>query len=132
MAEINPKILAKLERKIKGELLTTLPILFLSLAVPISAWHGVFQYDTDVTIWFQRSGSLMVLFAVWLEYKLFKISAIANPISGNGVTWQDMAHRDALNEKYGSILKIYKYITAVLAIIGTVIWGYGDIIRALS
>ena len=74
----------------------------------------------------------MVLFAVWLEYKLFKISAIANPISGNGVTWQDMAHRDALNAKYGSILKIYKYITAVLAIIGTVIWGYGDIIRALS
>ncbi len=74
----------------------------------------------------------MVLFAVWLEYKLFKIGSLTNPISENGVTFQDMAHRDALNTKYGYILKIYKYITAVLAITGTVIWGYGDIIRGLS
>ena len=131
MAEINPKILAGLERKIKIELITTLPLLVLSVAIPISAWHGIFKYDADVNIWFQRSGSLMVLFAVWLEYKLFKISNLTNPTSESGVTWQDLAHRDALNTKYDNKIKIYKYITAVLAIIGTVIWGYGDIIRGL-
>lgn len=131
MAEIDPKILAELERKIKIELLTTLPLLLLSVAIPISAWHGIYKYDTDVTIWFQRSGSLMVLFAVWLEYKLFKISSLTNPISESGVTWQDLAHRDALNAKYDNKLKTYKYITALLAITGTVIWGYGDIIRGL-
>ena len=131
MAKIDPKILGRLERKINIELLTTLPLLLLSTAIPIAAWYGVWQYDKEVTIWFQRSGSLMVLFAVWLEYKLFKISSLSSPISDNGVTWQDQAHRDALNTNYGNMLKLYKYITAVLAITGTIIWGYGDILRGL-
>ncbi len=132
MAEIDPRILARLERKINIELLTTLPFLLLSTAIPIAAWHGVWQYDKEVTIWFQRSGSLMVLFAVWIEYKLFKISSLSNPISDNGVTWQDQAHSDALNTNYRNMLKIYKYLTAALAITGTVIWGYGDILRGLA
>lgn len=128
MAEINPKLLGELKRKINIELLTTLPLLFLSIAIPIAAWHGVYQYDEDVTIWFQRSGSLMVFFSVWLEYKLFKISNLTNPISKDGLTFEDLAHRDALNNHYGVRLKSYKYVSAVLAIIGTVIWGYGDIL----
>lgn len=131
MAKIDTKILRELERKITTKLLTTLPLLLLTVAIPISAWHGIYQVDVDVTSWFQRSGSLMVLFAVWVEYKLFTISNLTNPISENGETYQDQAHSDALNLRYGNILKSFKYVTAVLAISGTVIWGYGDIIRGL-
>ena len=129
MAKPNPKFLGQLESKINKELFTSLPLLLLSLAIPISAWHGVFQYDEDVAIWFQRSGSLMVLFAVWVEFKLFTINDLTNPISENGVTYQDQAHSDVLNTKYSKILKSIKIIVAMLAITGTVIWGYGDIIR---
>jgi hypothetical protein len=129
MAEINKKVFAELDRKIKFELFSTLPLLLLSVVIPILAWYGIYQYDTDVSIWFQRSGSLTVLFAVWLEFKLFKITNLIKPISKNGLTYQDLAHRAALNTKYGNRLKTYKHITAGLAIAGTVIWGYGDIIR---
>lgn len=129
MSDVDPQILGELERKTNNELLTTMPLFALSVAIPIAAWQGVLQYDSDAALWFQRSGSLMVLFAVWVEYKLFKLGDLINPTSEDGITFQDLAHRSAQKAKYGSMIKTYKYITALLAISGTIIWGYGDIIR---
>ena len=128
MAQVDPKILSGIERKIRYRLLATIPAMILILAIPVFAWYGVFQYDTDTAVWFQRTGSIVVLLAVWIEYKLFRIDRLCNPISSSGVTYQDMAHRDALTIKYDRGVSVYKLLVAIIAVAGTIIWGYGDII----
>jgi hypothetical protein len=130
MAQVDPKLLAEVERKVTHRLLATIPAMILILALPVFAWNGVLQYDADTATWFQRTGSIVVLLAVWIEYMLFRVDRLCNPISGNGVTYQDMAHRDALAIKYNRGISHYKLVVAAIAVTGTIIWGYGDIIRA--
>ncbi|HHF3215076.1 TPA: hypothetical protein ACPJ2C_000907 [Vibrio alginolyticus] len=120
--------LVEIKKKIKRELLTSVPILLLSFIFPILAWFGVFQLEDNSAIWFQRSGSVTVLFAVWVEFKLFKLAGLTNPISENGKTYDDMRKSDYLQTHNSKKIQIIKYLAAVLAISGTVIWGYGDLI----
>ena len=131
MAKADPIILAAIERSISKELLIIILLVAFSAVIPICAWHGFLQQDDDVSIWFQRSGSLTVLFAVWAEYKLFKVHRLTMPMSEGGETYQDAAHTGELKTKYGKILNAINFVSAVLVIIGTVIWGYGDIIRGV-
>ncbi|HIF9274972.1 hypothetical protein [Photobacterium damselae] len=120
--------LVEIKKKVKRELLTSVPILFLAFIFPILAWFGVFQLEDNSAIWFQRSGSITVLFAVWVEFKLFKLAGLTNPISENGKTYDDMRKSDYLQTHNLKKIQIIKYLSAVLAISGTVIWGYGDLI----
>ncbi|ELC3160006.1 TPA: hypothetical protein ACMDUA_005149 [Vibrio harveyi] len=120
--------LSEIKKKVKRELLTSVPILLLAFIFPILAWFGVFQLEDNSAIWFQRSGSVTVLFAVWVEFKLFKLAGLTNPISENGKTYDDMRKSDYLQTHNSKKIQIIKYLAAVLAISGTVIWGYGDLI----
>ncbi|MGI9831528.1 hypothetical protein [Vibrio vulnificus] len=120
--------LVEIKKKVKLELLTSVPILLLAFVFPILAWFGVFQLENNSAIWFQRSGSVTVLFAVWVEFKLFKLVGLTNPISENGKTYDDMRKSDYLQTHNSKKIQIIKYLAAVLAISGTVIWGYGDLI----
>ncbi|TAA41725.1 hypothetical protein [Corallincola spongiicola] len=118
-----------LDKSIKTELWTSLPLYLLAITIPVLAWLGFLQIDADLGVWFQRSGSLMVLFAVWVEFKLFKITNFSNPLSPGGQTWDDLETGDRLKDKYSSLIQILKYFAALLAILGTLIWGYGDLFR---
>ena len=129
MAKVDPEILAMIESSIRRELFLIVPLLTISAVIPVCAWHGILQQDDNVSIWFQRSGSLTVLFAVWAEYKLFKIRKLTNPMSEGGETWQDLAHQGALKTKYKKMLNVINFISVILVIIGTVIWGYGDLFK---
>ncbi|HIF9267421.1 TPA: hypothetical protein ACX6Q4_003101 [Photobacterium damselae] len=120
--------LIEIKKKVKRELLTSVPILLLAFIFPILAWFGIFQLEDNSAIWFQRSGSITVLFAVWVEFKLFKLAGLTNPISENGKTYDDMRKSDYLQTHNLKKIQIIKYLSAVLAISGTVIWGYGDLI----
>ncbi|HIF9529889.1 hypothetical protein C5F64_16125 [Photobacterium damselae subsp. damselae] len=120
--------LVEIKKKVKRELLTSVPILLLAFIFPILAWFGIFQLEDNSAIWFQRSGSITVLFAVWVEFKLFKLAGLTNPISENGKTYDDMRKSDYLQTHNLKKIQIIKYLSAVLAISGTVIWGYGDLI----
>ncbi|EPB9466151.1 MULTISPECIES: hypothetical protein [unclassified Vibrio] len=120
--------LSEIKKKVKRELLTSVPILLLAFIFPILAWFGVFQLEDNSAIWFQRSGSVTVLFAVWVEFKLFKLAGLTNPISENGKTYDDMRKSDYLQTHNSKKIQIIKYLAAVLAISGTVIWGYGDLV----
>ena len=121
MAEVDPAKLAETEREISKNLV-------LACVIPIFAWHGFFQQDDYVSIWFQRSGSLTVLLAGWAEYKIFKLRDLTNPISDVGITWQDLAHQGVLCSKHGKVIGIIDYIFKLLIVIGTLIWGYGDLL----
>ncbi|HAV1550653.1 TPA: hypothetical protein ACX3EK_004595 [Vibrio parahaemolyticus] len=120
--------LSEIKKKVKRELLTSVPILLLAFIFPILAWFGVFQLEDNSAIWFQRSGSVTVLFAAWVEFKLFKLAGLTNPISENGKTYDDMRKSDYLQTHNSKKIQIIKYLAAVLAISGTVIWGYGDLV----
>ena len=70
--------------------------------------------------WFERSGAAMTVLAVFAQ---FKATSIATMITGQGVaeTWE--AYR-----KYNSRQKIAEILSLVLIFVGTLVWGYGDLL----
>ncbi|SIT12499.1 hypothetical protein [Neptunomonas antarctica] len=62
-------------------------------------------------IWFQRSGSLLVIFAIVAESIL---------LQGN-------ENFKNLKVAWKTSYSVAKILSPILAIIGTMIWGYGDI-----
>jgi hypothetical protein len=129
MAKPDPTTIAGIEERIRTAISIISILLIISTTIPVCAWYGFLQQDADISIWFQRSGSLTVLFAVWAEYKIFKIHALTMPMSEEGETYQDAAHTGLLKSKYGTMLNVINFVSVTLVIIGTIIWGYGDLFR---
>jgi hypothetical protein len=50
-------------------------------------------------------------------------------MSEEGETYQDAAHTGLLKSKYGTMLNVINFVSVTLVIIGTIIWGYGDLFR---
>ena len=75
-------------------------------------------------IWFQRSGSILVIFAIMSEFILLSLYSTIYP--GDN-TWTDENHQVIVN-KYKTKYNLLSFFSSALAIIGTIIWGYGDII----
>lgn len=119
--------LESLRKKSKIELGTSVPVLLLAVGIPAMCWFGVLKGSVDASSWFQRSGSITVLFAVWAEFKLFKLGENLNPRSDGGQTWEDLGHADVLHKEFAGYLATFKIIAAMLAITGTLICGYGDL-----
>ena len=100
-------------------------ILFILLAIIPSSY--AFFYDFHIHIsenkeyWFQRSGSLMVIFAIaldseqakYIERKESSTFYIGTPI----VLGKELSRSRSLIQKF----------SIVLMITGTIIWGYGDL-----
>lgn len=77
-------------------------------------------YKDEPKIWFQRSGAVLVCLAIILEFGVIKILKMEND------------DRDKANEQGGEITFKIMYLVAHIfafscAIIGTLVWGYGDI-----
>ena len=104
--------------------LTTLPIIFVAIAVPFIAIFvpDLMPEKETIGTWLQRSGAVVVAFAVWVE---IKNNAISGYIYPSGLSTSQ--YRE-LKEFYGLYFNIIKWTGFVLAICGTVIWGYGDIL----
>jgi len=118
----------ELDQKIKNVFWQTPFLLTCSILLPVLAWDGFLLYPSNeyIGVWFQRSGSLMVLCAVWIEFKLFRINHLSNPISDNVKPWWDHEISDFFSFKYSKLISLLKFISATIAVIGTLIWGYGD------
>lgn len=76
--------------------------------------------------WFQRSGSLLVLFSVALEYRQ---SQLAQPVRSTSMFIE--GRPAAMGYELPRIRKwMYRYaITAI--VLGTLMWGYGDLVGYL-
>ena len=73
--------------------------------------------------WFQRSGSLWVLFSVILEILQTKIN---QPRPSSGVT---INGAPALTEPPTTILdRLFHGISWIGIVLGTLVWGYGDLV----
>ncbi len=119
---------SKERRKITNNFIFVYGCLSMSLLLPILSWSGFLQIDESRGVWFARSGSLVVLFTVVAEFRLFKIDSFTKPISDEGLTYENMGVADQLHIIFSKRVLIWKMIAAVLAVSGTVIWGYGDLI----
>lgn len=105
-----------------------LEYLFLLLSVLIVVTSFAIDLCTTSSTFFARSGSLMVLFAVIVEYRI------------SGFIYDDIQKAMLLNSKIDVPIplkakprkdKIFlSRITHGLAIVGTLIWGYGDLLFA--
>jgi len=118
--------IAHYEQEIRSTLIYSIPLAVLAVIAPVLVYYSYFIPENEVlSVWFQRSGSLTVIFAVWFEYNLSKINEHIN-LSGIVIDEQQ-----ALSEKYSFRYKSAQYIGVVLAIMGTIIWGYGDLLVLL-
>ncbi len=90
--------------------LTKLEFLLIFLAIVPTLVSFFVDFNSDKPDWFNRSGSIMVLFGAWLE------SIQIRPdmrLGGNGII---------------IIKSKIDYLAFALIILGTIIWGYGDLI----
>lgn len=82
----------------------------------------VLSYKINDASWFARSGSLMVVIGAFLEYRNFNNQQYLR--EGRDATWKP-------REEYVGALKIRKVFDICLLVslaLGTVIWGYGDLV----
>ncbi|MEC4728978.1 hypothetical protein HWQ46_26045 [Shewanella sp. D64] len=118
------KQMREAEDQIKKQLLFCIPLTLLAVTFPLAAWFSHFVPSGEPPdVWFQRSGSITVLLAVWMEYNLMKVNEHVNP---SGSTY---SQQENLSQKYVKKFKIAQYIIVILAISGTLIWGYGDLLK---
>ncbi|NCB14028.1 MAG: hypothetical protein EOM78_20740 [Erysipelotrichia bacterium] len=84
-------------------------------------------FNNESGTWFARSGSIMVLFAVIVEYYLSFVKTYENSSNVFTNSKPNMTKRN-MPFKY----KFLKYIAHIFIVFGTLIWGYGDCMTALE
>lgn len=97
--------------------------LLISLFIPFFGAFGFLMPTTErVDIWFQRSGSLVVLISSLAEFFAVSMMNVFNPIK--------LANEPDFTTKvtYGSQAKALIIVSALFICAGTVIWGYGDLL----
>ena len=95
----------------------------LSILTPIATYFIPLRPpDESLASWFQRSGAVMVVFALVAESNAISIFNILNP-SGFVSEGFDEAEKQFKNRPV-NFSKISFFIIAI----GTLIWGYGDLL----
>lgn len=113
----------EIDSEIRKELWQCLALFLIALSILGLAYSSFLIPEAEKPeTWFQRSGSIAVIFAIWIELKLFSISGYVN--SAGAVVIQ----QEVMIIRYGSLHRWAKYIAACLAIFGTLIWSYGDLV----
>ncbi|KIF46823.1 hypothetical protein [Vibrio owensii] len=94
--------------------------LIVTLVAVIAVSQGFLLPASDKPeIWFQRSGSIIVVVALFLEYLVQKrLEAFSN---GEVPPWEAGRLYKAFYQKLAVVCVIY-------GLLGTMVWGYGDLI----
>ena len=96
--------------------------IFLSLMIPLLSFSGLLKPNCEMLgVWFQRSGAASAVFAIFAEFKSDKMLNILNS-DMVGPTY----HKTY--EKYLFQAKAYNYAAISFIVLGTLIWGYGDLL----
>jgi hypothetical protein len=112
------------EGKIVSTLLLSFVFLIGTAALPYLTLEGLIMPESETSsTWFQRSGSIMVLLALTSEYMLFSIHKL---VYMTGI-WDE--HLWPMRIKYGKPHTVLSLVSFMAAAVGTIIWGYGDLIE---
>ena len=100
-------------------------IVLTSMTVSVSIISDIYQCPEIQNHWFQRSGSLLVIYGA-----LFEAKYILRSIDGSGKLAGGLAAIGGPDEKtpLWSIENIKRHAGFFTILIGTLIWGYGDLI----
>jgi hypothetical protein len=113
------------EEVLKRAEIVTWEVLLLVLAYVVCIISAVASVKTCDGSWFSRSGSLMVLFAAIVEYRNFGIQQKLNEIAQESTNyWNAEPEKWRVPNKR----KIFDRIVIITLVIGTLIWGYGDLL----
>ncbi|PKG37052.1 hypothetical protein [Psychromonas sp. Urea-02u-13] len=99
--------------------------LFVILFSLISIGYLIFlnPYNENFGTWFQRSGSLIsvvsILVEVFFIIKLNKLVSVTHPAH--------LINEIYLFRRFKFILNLSVIVTVLLLVLGTIIWGYGDL-----
>lgn len=97
--------------------------IILSVALPMLSITGVIKPENEsIGDWFSRSGSTVVVFALYAEARAVRMLSVIN--QGGMV---DLTH-EATRRKYFFQIRCFNILALSLIVIGTIIWGYGDIV----
>ncbi|WP_447869138.1 hypothetical protein [Pseudomonas putida] len=98
-------------------------LIFLAAAIPLLSLILPFPQATglDRAGWFSRSGALTTVFAILAEGVLIRAKLSITPVGFGWVGLQEQ--RDKFIPKFNAP----EWLIFTLTVIGTLIWGYGDI-----
>ncbi len=88
----------------------------------------LFSINGHDLLWFSRSGSIMVLFAAIIEYQNLKLQQAINEKATEGAGALRGGVGPLSQPRFRQLLSKFTHLTVGL---GTVIWGYGDLLVAL-
>lgn len=98
---------------------------FLGFAAALSfvalVWPDISPTRDTFGAWFQRSGSVMVVAAIWVEFILLKINPFVDPsLTAYAVPFE-------VPPLYRRWFRVLSGVAVGFALLGTIIWGYGDL-----
>lgn len=97
-----------------------MPIALCAVTFGVSAWLSLTHDDPE---WFQRAGSVIVCLSVWLEIQQQLAKA---PVVNNSLI---LSGKPALSAPdVPKARKALHWISWTGLFIGTIIWGYGDLL----
>ena len=99
-----------MERKIniKKKLNQSIALIFIGILIPVLSIMVDWRPENEkISTWFQRSGSLLVVFSVFVEFKLFALYSTIFPGEDTVVTKGDNV------EKHKKLYQILSYLAAV-------------------
>lgn len=97
---------------------------FISLAFMTPIIMHFFKPPTEYAgVWLQRSGSIIVVFALLAE---IKSNSIENMAISKSHTF--LYCNMYLKSRYENKIKFITYFTYSIVAVGTIVWGYGDIL----
>ncbi len=103
-------------------------LLILAVGAPvISSW---LSYRFDNPVWFQRSGSLTVLFAAVLEYRQATIDEKAREAAWGAAKRRSWAGTPIVGH-LPPPRRFFVIAGLLLIVPGTIIWGYGDLLFSI-
>ena len=109
------------ESRIKQAILWAFVLCLCAVIPPLFSLVGSFRPQAEPPgQWFERSGAAMTVFAVFAQ---LKAGSIATMIAGGtfGESWEAY-HKYKRHQAVAAVLSL------VLVVIGTVVWGYGDLL----
>jgi hypothetical protein len=109
------------EKRVRRVILWAFGLCLCAVIPPLLSLVGMFRPQAEPPgQWFERSGAVMTVFAVFAQ---FKANSIAAMIAGGtfGESWE-------LYHKYKRHQAVAAALSLVLVVLGTVVWGYGDLL----
>ena len=99
--------------------------ILLFIAYVIMLVSAIASVKTGNALWFSRSGSLVVLISAFIQFRNYSTQQKLNEIAQ-----ESTAYYGAEPEKWKipKIRKTFDKVVLFTIVLGTVVWGYGDLL----